>query len=324
MNSEVTNLVSLQSVWNWLLTISGQKVYYAIVKYYNRPFSFIMNALRRLIIFAGDPIVIMEIEGCQLKMNLSHQLPLYYRLFPTLDRALPRICSYIYEREGNLTFIDVGANIGDSVALITQRVRGHFLCIEGDSQYFKLLKKNTESYKDNIILENVFLGECDCKKTAKVERANGSLRVIESKSKDKQFEIRSLDSVLINHPQFRHANFVKVDTDGYDLRILRGSLKLLKTVHPCLFVEFYPELLKSIGDDPSNFFQFLYSCGYEKCLVYDNYGRPVTMLTSSDTSKTEQLIAAIDQNIFYYDILCIHRMKTELFTIFDMEFQALN
>ncbi len=308
--------------WKWLLASISQKVYRAVVNSRSRFFSSIMNRIRRFIILARDPVVVMEVESCPLWMNLSHQLPLYYHLFPTLDRALPRICSFVYEREGHLTFIDVGANIGDSVALVAKRVQGHFLCIEGDSQYFELLKLNTNSYRGDVILENVFLGESDSETSAEVERTNGSLRVIESNSKSGRLELRRLDSVVNNHPNFLRANFVKIDTDGYDLRILRGSVRLLEAAHPCLFVEFYPELMKTIGDDPLQFFYFLYSSGYEQCLVYDNFGRPVTTLISSDTRTIEQLIAMIDRkNVFYYDILCIHRMKPELVTIFDMEIQ---
>ncbi len=49
---------------------------------------------------------------------MSHQLRENINLYPDYNFNLPRIIKYVSERLSNVRIIDIGANIGDTVAFI--------------------------------------------------------------------------------------------------------------------------------------------------------------------------------------------------------------
>jgi hypothetical protein len=101
----------------------------------------ILNIISKILLKFDDPIIEQKIAGKKLKLPFSHRLPLYMWLFPQYATNLGRIARYTFEKYSDLTLIDVGANIGDSIAIV--RENGHFpiLSVEGDSSFFALLEE---------------------------------------------------------------------------------------------------------------------------------------------------------------------------------------
>ena len=64
---------------------------------------------------------------------------------------------------------------------------------------------------------------------------------------------------------------IKTDTDGFDLRIIRGAERTLES-GPVLFFEYDPDMLA--GDDGPAFLRWLGDVGYSDLLVWDNTGPP--------------------------------------------------
>jgi FkbM family methyltransferase len=302
------------------LSLLGQWTYTALVRSRSRAATRRLSRFRQAIIRWGDPIITMKLGDSSLKLNLSHQLPLYYNSYPNYDRALPRICSFLEASEGHLTFIDVGANIGDSVALVARQTPGRFLCIEGDVNYFALLKTNTSSLGARAVCENVFLGEEERTTRVAFEKKEGSLKLSGTESEGVVVKLVPLDRVVEMHPEFTTTNIVKVDTDGHDFKVLRGGAKLIQGSRPLLFVEFVPDLLSRNGDNPSALFPFLASLGYEYCLSYDNFGHPLFRFNIRDDARVQSMISSVDEKtIYYYDIVFVHKTKRDLTRLFDLE-----
>src|SRR5438876_81302 len=100
----------------------------------------IAASVRRLFLFVADPPVRLEIApDVELKLHLSHKFPFSRRTWSHYDTALPRIAQLVAREYGHLKLIDVGANVGDTTALVAASVAGSFLCLEGDARYIKLL-----------------------------------------------------------------------------------------------------------------------------------------------------------------------------------------
>jgi FkbM family methyltransferase len=301
----------------------GQWVYTTLVRTESHMIRDLMRRARHTLIRLSDPVVTMEVERCALLMNLSHQLPLYYHRYPTFDRALPRICSFVARREGHLTLIDVGANIGDSVRLVARNTSGRFLCVEGDRNYFQLLSHNLRGLGGAVLLENVFLGDAESFVTLDGKKQQGSLQLVVAEAGHGNDPLLPLDVLVARHREFSATNVLKIDTDGFDLKVLKGAHQLLRAASPCVFVEFYPDLLSRNGDDPESLFQFLNGFGYERCLAYDNYGQPIAIVGTGDSSAIRNLIGAIDdRTIYYYDLLLVHREKKALLPLYDLELHS--
>jgi hypothetical protein len=79
------------------------------------------SRLRRFLINRGDPRVKFDLDGTRLKLPLSHDLPATRRWFPRYAENLGIVVGMV-SRAGGRTMIDIGANVGDSVAIAKAHV----------------------------------------------------------------------------------------------------------------------------------------------------------------------------------------------------------
>lgn len=255
-----------------------------------------------------DPIVYKKIGGFKLKMKRSHMLPYYLSDLPYYDRALPRICS-ILSKNKTIKVIDVGANIGDTVALISQKADADFLCIDGDLEYFKLLKENTKQFSTKIVCENVYLGDSKEKSNFNVFSNNGTARLIMSDlvGSNSRIKMVSLDSLLKKNNYFAHSDLIKVDTDGYELSVFNGSKNFLKKAKPLVYFEFTPANMVQFGQNPTELLDLFYNLGYKEALFYTNFGVAKKIVKLNDKKQIDEILKLIDnKKVCYYDLLLAH------------------
>jgi FkbM family methyltransferase len=261
----------------------------------------------------ADPIVNVYVGQRKMKMLLSQKTPWFYAIFPTYDRALPRICELIQKIDTKLIIIDIGANIGDTAFLITEKVIGaSILCIEGDKIFIPFLFDNISSLKNNnIFIEPKYCVDLLENNKFNIETKNGTAHL--SISNDHEIEnIDTLDNMVNNNQIFKKTNILKIDTDGFEITVLNGAKEFLQQVHPMIYFEFTPDAYVSNKQDPMDLINLLGSYGYEKALFYDNFGLPMVICKFSHNENIRKLIKEIDgKNICYYDILCIHNSDEE-------------
>ncbi len=262
-----------------------------------------------------DPIVEKKIGERFMQIRASHKLPTYYTGSASYDRALPRISEEINQIDGYLTMIDIGANIGDTVFLVTDRISGTFLCVEGDEDFLPLLRTNTSRVTDSkIVIEGSYCGEESRKnKKLEVHREHGTARIVPGLKTDTHngVRIKSLDRMIDEHVSFDKANLLKIDTDGFDFSVLKSGKNFLKETKPVIYFEFDPELYSVTDTEPLDVFDYLHKNGYHDALFYDNYGIPVKIIDLSDQKELKRLIGDIDKKtVYYYDVLTFHHSKS--------------
>jgi hypothetical protein len=108
--------------------------------------------LRSVLINRSDPLVRFQVASVDLLMPLSHELPFHIAMHPQYSLNVGRIAGQVFSKHPNLRFIDIGANIGDTVAILRQNDEFPILCIEGDKRFFEILAKNIAGL-DGIYLE---------------------------------------------------------------------------------------------------------------------------------------------------------------------------
>lgn len=240
----------------------------------------------RLVLKFGDPLVRFRFGPFDLRLPLSHRLPIYLQQCPHYNRNLGRIGKLLSARYPGLCAVDVGANVGDSVAVL--RARAHFpvLCVEADPGFFELLRRNAAQFPD-VELVRAYLGEAPSEVPGRLRSAEGTGHV-EAADSGQTISIRTLCQVLADHPRFAAAKLVKIDTDGYDCKIIRGAAPCLGRSKPVLFFEYDPYFLSRQGDDGLSVFRTLDDLGYRDLLVYDNLGRllgPARVGDDADLSR---------------------------------------
>ena len=120
-------------------------------------------------------------------------------------------------------------------------------------------------------------------------------------------------TTLVELHRFSPVNFVKIDTDGYDVKCLRGGEKVIRRDCPTLFFEYSPLDLEAVGEDPMSIWPFLADLGYEKAFFYDNEGVPLMQLNLSQQNEIAQLAAYAKNRPLYYDVLVWHRSRNSQF-----------
>ena len=123
----------------------------------NKILSKMFRIIRKIILMVDDPLVKCKIGKFTLLLPLSHNLPLYLKDYPNYSYNIGRISMLVKEKYPTLALIDIGANIGDSVAIIRTEVNFPILCIEGNQYFFKILEKNAIFFPD-VYLENTYVG----------------------------------------------------------------------------------------------------------------------------------------------------------------------
>ncbi len=228
-----------------------------------------MNEFRSLIVRFNDPLVKFPIGDFELLLPLSHQLPFYLNNYPNYSYNLGRIARQVKEKYSDLKVIDIGANIGDSVAIMRQFASFPILCIEGDDNYFSILEKNADRVLD-VSVEKAHVGDSSQITMSESQRNGGTARLVHSPNLQ-GVSIKTLPEILAKHSDFSSAKMIKIDTDGYDFAILKGAINYLADVKPIIFFEYAPYLSKQ-NDDGISILSQLREIGYKTLLVYDNLG----------------------------------------------------
>ncbi len=190
------------------------------------------------------------------------------------------------------------------------------MAIEGEKAFFPLLKENTRNY--NVYYENVYLSD-DEKSGYKNIITNGTGKLVEDNNNE--VDIITLDKLMRTKYNDFKADIIKIDTDGFDFKVIRGAGNYIANTKPLLFFEWSKEDLNIQGENELSIFPKLEAMGYRDLLLFDNFGNKM-LLTTTDNTKVLEYMANYtvnkDKLIHYYDILAIH--KDSLFSCEDFEY----
>lgn len=192
----------------------------------------------------------------------------YWRYLPRgFNQNYVQVVRGTLERRSGLV-IDVGANIGDGVALLRSAgIDAPILAIEGADAWFELLQRNTASLA-GVSTQKALLGDGENRRqTLAVEKGSG--RLVPGGT---DAAIVSLDEVLAERGGGPVA-VLKTDTDGFDARVLLGARKLLERQHPVVFAELDDTMLRAQGNSAEQLLGYLRECGYEWVIAWDHNGR---------------------------------------------------
>lgn len=247
---------------------------------YNKLVSKILAVIKKVIIAFYDPTVTYNYLDYPFKIPLSHDLPFPTKNFPTYNKNLTVIAKLVSEKYPSSTVIDVGANIGDSVANIRQGNKLPVLAVEGNKKFLSLLKINTFQFEE-ITIAPFFIGEEGSRATPTNYLGSSYLSLSEEGE-----SLQSLDAVIDTYPYFKNTKLLKTDTDGFDTKVIRSSTRLLDEQRPVLFFEYDPYFLAKQGEVGLEIFAFLNHYGYESVILFDNIGRLVSRLSLTNDMNT--------------------------------------
>jgi hypothetical protein len=144
--------------------------------------SHLLSILKNLLIkILDDPACQLNIHGKSLYLPLSHALPGYLHDFPMYDRLPQRVGNFLRKTYGFVCLIDVGANIGDTLASIKddQAKNDTFLVIEPNEHFLKYLTLNWGNVENVEILSYVCVGDERSDHQYQILEHNGTAQIVE-------------------------------------------------------------------------------------------------------------------------------------------------
>lgn len=233
-----------------------------------RPLSSIWERAWDVAVRRFDETLTVPVHGRPLRINFGHPYPAFMRRYPGYNGQLVELVHQVHQAVGRpIVVVDVGASVGDTAALIDANCPGAvatFHCVEGDETFFAMLEENLGA-DPRAQLYRVMLSSDDSTARSLVRVHAGTA----SSQGDKQVPTMRLDHLLADAGRI---DLIKIDTDGFDGRILAGSTALLNTSMPAIQFEWHPDLYDKTGNDVAEPFTVLAAAGYHRFHWFDKYG----------------------------------------------------
>lgn len=245
----------------------------------------------------NDQIIVKEIQGINYELNLKEVIDssLYYS--GTYENDEEKLVDELLN-PGMIAF-DIGANFGYYTFRMAKKVEpgGTIYAFEPTTWAYDKLLRNASLNPNITNIEYMKIALSDS--TAEKELNIQSSYRIDNKNGNfiGKYKITSLDEfVRDNH--FNKIDFIKMDVDGYEGKIIRGSQYVLKKYHPIILMEICPSMLEKNMDHVSDLIEILTSLGYkywstEKKEIYN-----LTYLCSSLSTNTSLMVVAMQNKKF--------------------------
>jgi len=176
---------------------------------------------------------------------------------------LPRILPHI--KEGSV-IIDVGAYIGDTTEAL--RKKGVVHAFEPNPEAFECLKYNMQG-KD-VVCRNIALSDHVHGYSVVIPNDNFGMATIDDKG---ETVTTTLDNYCKDYGII--PNVIKIDAEGYELKILVGAFEIISKHKPILILEVNESALIAHGTSRIELFEYLDKIGY---IYSDIYGEPLEKL----------------------------------------------
>lgn len=224
-------------------------------------------ALRRLYESGTQPVC-PRLHGRRLWLTPGNPYPFIVRELPRFNAGLVAAVRTLHRTlERPLHLIDVGAAVGDTVVLLSERCPGMvatYECIDGSSTFAPYFAENTRNVP-GVRFHAAMLAATATRVPSLVQHHAGTASAVGSE----HVAATTLDDLLRG---IAACDFIKIDVDGYDGEVLAGARELLVGFTPAIYFEWHPRLVLRAGNRVERAFETLLAAGYTEFLWFNNRG----------------------------------------------------
>lgn len=217
----------------------------------------------------GDEVLCSR-NGVRWNLDLSEGIDLSIYLFGQFERSTSQaIRSLLFP--GAVVF-DIGANVGALALPMANQVgeMGRVYAIEPTSWAFSKLSKNLDlnpKLAKTLLPFQMMLTDLQSNvpqniySSWKLEQGEthpihgGRLNSV------KGAQVTSLD-LLVEKLGVKKVDLIKLDVDGFELKVLRGATQVLSRIKPKIILEVTPYTLEEQNDSLEALIEFLYNANY--------------------------------------------------------------
>jgi len=153
--------------------------------------------------------------------------------------------------------VDVGAHIGHWSMNLAKHF-GQVLAFEPVQEHRDCFRMNVDAL--NVTLHDCALGQARGSVRMNVERGNTGNSSIDASggAVGGDVEMHTLDSF-----QLTHIDLIKIDTEGFEVQVLRGAEETIKRCRPVIIVEQKRDMGAKYGNRPKEAVDLLRHWGYK-------------------------------------------------------------
>ncbi len=264
-----------------------------------------------------------EIGRYKILLPDDHALDRYQSIWHRYDTALGYIAQKVIQKYPATTAIDIGANVGDSAALIQKYQEMPVLCVEGNPAFLEYLRHNASIIGNTEIAEYFVGTDGESVDVHLIHNVSGTASIVQAvvPNNDSIIKTKSLEKILQEYSRFQNSKLLKIDTDGFDFEIIQSSIDVISDMEPIIYFEYDISFTPTAEDDALQALGMLCEVGYEKFIVYDNFGNYLLSLSEHDYEKFIDLNAYLLSNrlksgtsaVYYFDICAFANEDIDLY-----------
>ena len=242
----------------------------------------------------------------------DHMLPVYQALEPYYDRLpyhyLDALLQYYPDDH---VLIDIGANVGDTAAILRNHSTKHIVCYEGNTTFTTLLKNNAATIK-NITIKDKFILDDEINDYEYIGgHTTGGFSKASNNSSQQNHENTNTIAPSTVLAENQKIALIKSDTDGFDGLILEW---FTKSRHLLFYIECDPAIERKIHGKTiiDKALLNLIENDYD-LIVFDNHGWPLTTIKKNNRKLLSNLFKYIESEenlhakhrLYYIDIIAV-------------------
>lgn len=181
--------------------------------------------------------------------------------------------SFLHHTRDRYSLLDVGALYGTFSLAFASKPGSVAYAVEPSPIAYGTL---CENLRDNPSLNVSAFAFALGSSSGKIRMVHDWIHLIAISDRDMRNEVKEVDVVTLD--EFVRANgikpdAIKIDTEGYELHILKGAKRYLTEHQPAIFLEVHPEHLAALGQSVGEVVDLVSEMGYR---FYNTQNRCIT------------------------------------------------
>lgn len=177
---------------------------------------------------------------------------------------IPLACENIPNIE-NCVVLDIGANIGTHSVSYAKKIAplaGTLICFEPGATAFECLTENSKKFESKTLLVNCAVSDIHggtARHTVCQTNVGGSVVSEQTNGEVASNEVRtvSIDGFMDDSKIDLSLVFVKIDVEGYEMKVLQGAVNTLRKHRPILLIEMNSFRLQENGSSYVEIYDWL-------------------------------------------------------------------
>lgn len=237
------------------------------------------------------------------------------------DQCIGISAKYTALRYEDCSIVDIGANIGDTAAILASYVKNKLILVEASTYFYRLLKKNSTQFSNNVDIINAFILDGTQAKGSLVHWGGTAYYDTDAQN------FKTVRSLNLEDVADNKTKFVKIDADGCDNQIILSSLSFISKQKPLLFFE---EMIRNSKDllDANSVIDALAVLSYGYFILWDQDGN--YLLSTSNLSEVKDRLDSLfkiwttesNKTIYNYEILAIPDDDSTIFEQISAHYSA--